>query len=131
MIVALKHLDSFDCRGDGALQAYLRQGVVNRIRNEIRKRSFRGASESLDSGVADDGTSPLEAAIASQTFARYDAALGRLKPLERDAVIARLEFQMSYEEIAAAIDSPTANAARMTVVRALTRLAAEMRQSTW
>ena len=128
VIVALKHLDHFDHRGDGALQAYLRQGVVNRIRNELRKRSARGASESLDSGAVDDGTSPLDAAIASQTFERYDAALGRLKPHEREAVIARLEFNLSFDEIAAAIESPSANAARMTVVRALSRLASEMRR---
>ncbi len=33
----LKHLDRFQHRGDGALQAYLRQAVMNRLRNELRK----------------------------------------------------------------------------------------------
>jgi RNA polymerase sigma factor (sigma-70 family) len=127
VVVALRHLDAFEHRGDGALQAYLRQGVINRIRNELRRRAARGASQSLDSAAIDDGASPLEAAMATQTFERYEAALGRLKPLDREAVIARLEFHLSYDEIAGAIGSPTANAARMTVVRALSRLADEMR----
>ena len=128
VMVTLRHLDSFEHRGDGALQAYLRQGVVNRIRNEMRNRSVRGLPESIDSGVPDDRTSPLQTVIAGQTFERYDAALSRLKPHERNAVIARLEFDLSYEEIAALLESPSANAARMVVVRALARVAEEMRQ---
>jgi RNA polymerase sigma factor (sigma-70 family) len=128
VIVALRHLDSFDHRGDGALQAYLRQGVINRIRNELRRRSTRGMPQSLDSAAVDDGTSPLEAAMATQTFERYEAAVARLRPHEREAVIARLEFHFSYEEIAEALGSPSANAARMAIVRAISRLAADMRR---
>jgi RNA polymerase sigma-70 factor (ECF subfamily) len=126
VIVTIKHLDRFEHRGDGALQAYLRQAVVNRIRNELRKLAARGAPASLDSGLADTGTSPLDAAIAREALERYDAALERLRPEEREAVVSRLELGMSYAELAEALGKPTANAARMTVVRALTRLAREM-----
>src|SRR6187551_3533370 len=73
MLQTLKHLNSFEHRGEGALQAYLRQAVVNRIRGEIRKRAARGVPETLDSSVEDDGTSPLEAAVGQQTLAQYDA----------------------------------------------------------
>ena len=45
---------------------------------------------------------------------------------DREAVILRVEFGYSHEEIAEAIGSPSANAARMTVARALVRLAEEM-----
>jgi RNA polymerase sigma-70 factor (ECF subfamily) len=126
VIVTIRHLDHFEHRGDGALQAYLRQAVINRIRNELRKLAARGAPATLDSGIADTATSPLDAAIASQALERYDAALERLKPEEREAVVSRLEFGLSYAELAEALGKPTANAARMTVVRALTRLAREM-----
>jgi RNA polymerase sigma-70 factor (ECF subfamily) len=51
-----------------------------------------------------------------------------MNPDERQAVIARVEMGMSYDEIAALLDKPTANAARMTVVRALLRLAEEMKR---
>jgi RNA polymerase sigma-70 factor (ECF subfamily) len=123
----LKHLNHFEHRGDGALQAYLRQAIVNRIRNELRKRAARGAPERVDTGFSDGGTSPLEKAIANQTLERYEAALGTLTPDERDAVISRLELGLSYAQIADALGRPTANAARMTVVRALARVADRMR----
>jgi RNA polymerase sigma-70 factor (ECF subfamily) len=72
--------------------------------------------------------SPLDAAIAQQALERYDAALSRLKPQEREAVVSRLEFGLSYAELAEALGKPTAGAARLTVVRALTRLAEEMQR---
>ena len=128
VLVTIKHLDTFEARGDGALQAYLRQAIINRIRNELRKLATRGAAATIDTGVPDAGTSPLDAAIAQQALERYDAALGRLKPADREAVVSRLEFGLSYAELAEALGKPTANAARMTVVRALTRLAEEMQR---
>lgn len=126
ILETLKRLDRFENRGDGALQAYLRQAVMNRIRNELRKVAIRGASQTLDSAVQDEGTSPLEAAIAQDTMDRYDAALQRLKPEEREAVISRVEFDLSYAELAEVLGKPSPNAARMAVVRALLRLAEEM-----
>ena len=123
----LKHISRFEHRGDGALQAYLRQAVVNRIRNELRKRAARGAPETVDSGLSDGRTSPLEKAISNQTLERYEAALAELKPEEREAVISRLELGLSYAQIAESLGKPTANAARMTVVRALARVADRMR----
>jgi RNA polymerase sigma-70 factor (ECF subfamily) len=58
----------------------------------------------------------------------YDAALQRLKPEEREAVVSRVEFGLSYAEIADVLKKPSANTARMTVTRALVRLAEEMRR---
>lgn len=126
ILETLKHLDRFEHRGDGALQAYLRQAVINRIRNELRKVATRGLPQTIDSGIEDERTSPLEAAIAQQTLDRYNAALHELKPEEREAVVSRVEFGLSYAEMADVLKKPSANAARMTVVRALVRLAKEM-----
>jgi RNA polymerase sigma-70 factor (ECF subfamily) len=128
VLETLRHLDRFEHRGDGALQAYLRQGVINRIRNELRKLAIRGATRALDSGMRDEGTSPLEAAVAKQTLERYDAALQRLKPDEREAVVSRVEFNLTYAEIAEVMGKPTSDAARMLVVRSLVRLAEEMKK---
>ena len=128
LIDTLKHLDRFEYRGDGALQAYLRQAVINRIRNELRRLARRGPAGALDSAIQDQGTSPLEAAIGEQTMAQYDAGLDRLSPEQCEAVIARVELGLSYDEIAKVLGKPTANAARMTVVRALLRLAEEMKR---
>jgi RNA polymerase sigma factor (sigma-70 family) len=125
---SLKHLDRFEHRGEGAFLAYLRQAVINRIRNELRRTVRRGVAAPLDSGLEEHGTSPLEAAIGSEMLAQYDAALERLTPEEREAVLARVEVGLGYEEIARVLGKPTANAARMTVVRALVRLAEEMKR---
>ena len=38
LIQVFKRLDAFDHRGEGALLAYLRQAVMNRIRNEVAER---------------------------------------------------------------------------------------------
>src|SRR5215510_10192495 len=40
-INAIKRLDSFEPRHVGAMQAYLRQAVINRIRDEMRKLGRR------------------------------------------------------------------------------------------
>lgn len=124
ILETLKHLDGFDHREDGALQAYLRRAVVNRIRSQLRKRAFRGVPVELDSRVRADGASPLDRAIANESLARYEAGLKRLSAGDRDAIVARFELGLSYAEIAEALGKPTDNAARMAVVRAVERLVA-------
>lgn len=130
LLETLKHLDRFECRGEGALRAYLRQAVINRIRNQLRRRARRGPATTLDSAIEDERTSPLEAAIGEQTRDRYEAGLQRLTSDEREAIVSRVEFGMSYEEVAEVLGKPSANAARMAVVRALVRLAEEMKGDT-
>ena len=76
----------------------------------------------LESNIADDAASPLETAIGRQTVDRYEAALAKLKPGERDAIVSRIEFGMTYAEVATALDKPSADAARMAIIRALNRL---------
>ena len=121
-----KRIESFEPRGEGALQAYLRQALVNRLRNHLRRVASRPQQTELESAVPDDAASPLEAAIGRQTLERYEAGLDRLKPEERDAIVSRIEFGMTYAEVAVALDKPSADAARMAVVRAIERLTQEM-----
>lgn len=124
-----RNIEGFEHRGEGALQAYLRQAVMNRIRDELRKAQHRPAATELDPELADQGASPLEAAIGTEAAERYEGALGRLGESERELVIARVELGLTYSEIAAATGKPSANAARMAVARALVRLAEEMGES--
>jgi RNA polymerase sigma-70 factor (ECF subfamily) len=126
VIATMRNLTSFEVRGDGALQAYLRQALINRVRNEMRKALLRPIAGEIDSQLPHDGTSPLEAAIGSQTLERYEAALARLTEEEREAVVTRVEFGLSYAEVAETLGKPSADAARMAVVRALLKLAREM-----
>ena len=129
VIATFKRLDSFEARGEGALQAYLRQAVVNRIRNHVRRAIGQPPAATLDSHVEHEGTSPLEAAIGRQTEERYEAALERLAPGDREAIVTRVEFGMSFAEVAEVLGKPSPDAARMTVVRALVRLADEMKRA--
>jgi RNA polymerase sigma-70 factor (ECF subfamily) len=125
VIATLRNLSSFEARGEGALQAYLRHALINRVRNEMRRAMLRPTGE-IDSQIPHDGTSPLEAAIGGQTLERYEAGLARLTEEEREAVVTRVEFGLSYAEVAEALGKPSADAARMAVVRALVKLAREM-----
>jgi RNA polymerase sigma factor (sigma-70 family) len=126
LVQTFRNIEGFEARGDWALQAYLRQAILNRIRDELRKAKRRPAQVDLDPERPDDGRSPLEDAIGTETVERYEGALARLDAESREAIIAKIELGFSNQEIAELLGKPTANAARMAVQRAILRLAAEM-----
>ncbi len=119
-------LDDFEPRREGALQAYLRQAILNRIRDELRRAGSRTPSIELDPHSPDPGASPFEYAVGTEMAERYEAALTSLSDDDREAIVARVELGGTYEEVAAALGKPTADAARMAVGRALLRLAEAM-----
>lgn len=126
VIAALRSLDGFEARHQGALQAYLRQAVMNRIRDAIRYQARRPQQVELPEDMTDRQRSPLELAIGAQNVERYEQSLARLSQSDRDAIIGRLELQYSYDELATMLNKPSAAAARMAVTRAIRRLADEM-----
>lgn len=115
VVSVLGRLNTFDARHEGELQAHLRDEVMKRI-VDVSRRPAGGAVAGRHGGA---GRSPLEQTIGAERMHQYDAALRRLSPLHRQAVIARLELQYSYERIAEALGRPSARAARALVVRAL------------
>jgi len=127
VVNTLKHIDVFEYRVDSALQAYLRQAVMNRIRNEIRRATRHPAPDTLDSAAPDAALSPLEELIGKQTVEAYDEAMTGLEPEEREAIIGRVELGLSYAELATAMGRPSADAARMAVGRALLKLAKRLK----
>jgi RNA polymerase sigma factor (sigma-70 family) len=120
-------MDSFEVRGAGALQAYLRQAVMNRLRDELRRKGRAPAFVDVDEQHLVGQGSPLEEAIGAEAAARYVAALARLEPEEREAIIGRVEMEYSYADLADVLGKPTADAARKATRRALLRLAEEMK----
>jgi RNA polymerase sigma factor (sigma-70 family) len=126
VVRAVKRIDQFESRHEGALQAYLRQAIVNRIRDEVRRTKRTPGTSELDENERASGPSPLEEAIGTESLERYEVALTRLRPEEREAIVARLEMDGSYQDVAQALGKPSADAARMAVSRALLRLAQEM-----
>ena len=129
LLQTFKRIDDFEPRRVGALQAYLRQAVLNRVRNELRRKGRQPHATDLDDIEVDSAESPLEQAIGREAVERYERALQRLTSEEREAIIGRVEMGYSYEELADALDKPTADAARKAARRALVRLAEEMERA--
>ncbi len=126
MLQTFKHLETFDARGEGALQAYLRQAVMNRIRDHIRRVNRRPIATELDSVHEDDSPSPLEQALGREAVERYERALARLSDIDRELIVATVELGYSPQLVADATGRASADAARKAAKRALVKLAEEM-----
>lgn len=135
LLQTFKRIELFDPRGAGALQAYLRQAVVNRVRDELRRKGRLPEALELDGPAGIDalvsttGESRLQQAIGQENVQRYEEALARLVPEEREAIIGRMEMGYTYQELADALGKPSADAARKATQRALLRLAEELRHA--
>jgi RNA polymerase sigma factor (sigma-70 family) len=126
LLRTFRRIETIDADRPGGLQAYLRQAVMNGIRDELR-RAHRQHRTPLSPEQPSEAPSPLEEAIGREAVGRYERALTNLRPDEREAVIARLEMGFEYDEIAELVGKPSAAAARMAVQRALVKLAEIMR----
>jgi RNA polymerase sigma factor (sigma-70 family) len=123
----VRRLELFEPRHVGAMQGYLRQSVINRIRDEVRKIGRHAPPTELPEDHPSDRTSPLEAAIQSEAYERYRQALARLEPKDRELIVARVEIQWTVAEIAQRFGMRTVDATRMAVSRAVRRLTEQMR----
>src|SRR5262245_60915680 len=122
LLRALNHLERFESRGEGAFLAYLRAILLNVIRQEIRRSGRRGVHESLHETLLSPYASLVERSVGAEQLERYQRALETLPEDKQHAILLRIEFGYSYAQIAEALDKPSADAARMTVVRALEEL---------
>ncbi len=120
----LAQVQAFEPRRDHGLHLYLREALRNQIRDELRRiyRSPEQAAELSDS-LPDDAPSPFERAAGDEARARYEKALEDLPEDERTMVVSRVEFGLSWRDIAELSGRPSADAARMAVSRALVHLA--------
>ncbi|OFV92508.1 MAG: hypothetical protein A3G76_14015 [Acidobacteria bacterium RIFCSPLOWO2_12_FULL_65_11] len=125
----LRRLDLFEPHHVGAMQAYLRQSVINRIRDEVRRVGRNPAPIELPEELPSDLTSPLETAIKAEEYRRYHGALVSLSPSDREVIVARIEVQWSLGEIRERFGLRSVDAARMRVTRALRRLTERLTQA--
>ncbi len=123
---ALNKVGRFEPRREGAFLAYLRRILLNAVRDEIRRVARRPGTEEMSEDLADHAPPAVELAIGREAMQAYEAALAELSDAQQEAVILRVEFGYTFSEIAEATGSPSANAARMTVARALVRLGEAM-----
>jgi RNA polymerase sigma-70 factor (ECF subfamily) len=126
LLKAVRNFGTIDVEHEGALQAYLRRALLNRLNDAYRRTATRPAAAGLDSGIASVHASPLEAAIGNEALQRYEAGLARLRDGDREAVILRVEFGYDYGRIAEMLGKASPDAARVAVSRALARLSREM-----
>jgi RNA polymerase sigma factor (sigma-70 family) len=123
LLRVLKQVGRFEYGGAGSFLAYLRSTLLNLLRNEIRRVARHGETTELDdANLLDETASPLEQAIGRERLERYESALEALPPRARELVIMRLEFDMTYEDIAREAQS-TPDAVRMAIRRAVETLA--------
>ena len=125
LLQTFRRLEVFEDRGKGALQAYLRRAVDNRINDELRRVCRRPTAELADVlvNMPSSEPSPVQHATELEAEHRYKAALATLTVEERRLIVGRLELGYNYEQLAAITNRPTAEAARVAVRRAVEKLA--------
>jgi RNA polymerase sigma factor (sigma-70 family) len=123
LLRALNRIEHFEARGEGAFLGYLRQILLNVVRDEIRRSSARGPHVDLNETLASPYSSIVEQVIGLEQMERYQRALERLTQEQQQAVILRVEFGYTYAQISEALAKPSSDAARMMVVRAVAELA--------
>lgn len=126
LIRAFSHLDRFQPRCDGAFLYYVRRILINVIAEQGRRLKRRPAAAGLDVEPAASRPSPVEEAVGAELWESYQSAVERLPETQREAVVLYVECGMEFGEIAAALESPSADAARMLVARGLRKLAEKM-----
>ena len=123
LMKTLNKLDKFESQKKGGFFAYLRTIMLNAVRDEIRKQSNKIRTTDADKLPLAAEDSVVAKVIGLQTLAAYEDALPSLSDKIREAVILRIEFDLSYEEIAMELDISSSDTARMRVARGLTQLA--------
>jgi RNA polymerase sigma-70 factor (ECF subfamily) len=129
LLQTFRRIDRFEDRGRGALRAYLRQAVVNRINDEVR-RVRRRPTDGLDDDeileLAGHEPSPFDSALDEERERHYKTALVALSDEERMLVVGRLELGYNYDQLALVCGRATPDAARVAVRRAVVKLAERM-----
>lgn len=122
----LQGLDRVQVRGPGGFEAYVRQAVLNSIKDQIRRARVRGNPEDVPDDLVDSAPSPLEEAIGVDLLERFERGMSALDPEDRRLLHLRIELELDFDEIAAATGRPSRDAARMALQRALARLSKVM-----
>ena len=123
----IRRLDTFDSRHVFAMQAYLREAVTNRIRDEIRKLTRRPEPKELPADYPSSDRSPEEEALEAESYERYRTVLAQLSSSARELIIGRIEMGWTHQECADRFGFSNADAARMATNRAIHRLTKALR----
>lgn len=126
LVKALSRLGEFDSAGPGAFLAYLRMALLNQVRDEIRRHQRRPEHAQIDLELSDCDAPPLiDQLVGSERVRAYEQALAALPKRQQGLIVMRVEFGMSYPEIAVEVGG-TPDAARVMVARAILLLSRQL-----
>lgn len=130
---ALRTLDRFEYRGVGSFWWYLRRIALNRLNDVYRGSRAATSLEGLTEEDPAQDPPALERSLMSGLVARehleiFERSLERLSDKNREALVMRLELDMSYRSIAEECGYPTEDAARAAIKRALRKVYEEMKR---
>lgn len=117
-----RRIGQLDIDSPGALEAYVRQTVRHRIREQAQQATLKPKLMSIDTDAIDHGHTPEALLLEGEAVERYRVAYAALDRSDREAIIARTEMGFSWEQVAELTNAPSANTARMKVTRAVATL---------
>jgi RNA polymerase sigma-70 factor (ECF subfamily) len=126
IVRVLANLGTFRPQRTGSFHKYLRMAVMSQVLDEIRRAGRRPAGVELDHDLPSNLPSPYDIAVKGEDREIYEQALDTLSDDDRDLVIGRLEWGLSYSELAEALKRPSVDAARVAARRAVVKLAEVM-----
>src|SRR5437868_7913389 len=113
-------------RGEHALKAYMKRAMYNRVRDEVKRARRHAPPDALPEELPSEAPSPADCAIAREDLWRCRVALTRLRPADRQLILAALSGDMRRGTLGARLGKSSNDAARMALTRAWKRLATEM-----
>jgi len=126
LMCSLSQLSDFKQTTDRGFLRYLQTSVMNGLRKEIRRHKRRGQHVEFPEELISDHRTPLDEVLEKEQLELYDQAVESLSNEEQDLVVARLELEMSFRDVAIHLGKPSADAARVAFHRALRKLADRM-----
>ena len=113
----LKKVDGFQSLRAGAFLAYLRKIFINCVNESLRK-----SKPTLHINGFENFKTEFIVEPEIDSFLAYEEALNKLNDKDQEAIILRIEFGLTYQEIADTMEKASEDAARMFVSRALQKL---------
>lgn len=123
---AIPRLESFKPRHEGALMQYMKQILMNRIRDLSRRNRPVAPIEDENMLPSNPELSPIEKVVGEETLKSFESTLMKLKEDQRLAVMLHIEMGYSLSELAEALNR-NSEAARKVLFRGLKNMAALMR----
>lgn len=117
LVKGIRKLNDFQSLRPGAFLAYLRRIFINNINQKLRSEK---TTEPLDDAQLQQSALVFKDDIEELVI--YEEALLKLTEAEQEIIILRIEFGMSFNEIAGSLEKNSEDAARMHFNRSLAKL---------